>query len=163
ACNCLDDYSNVLTPARYSDMYTNIDGQFVGVGIVIESKLGSGMELVDVLPGSPANESGLAPGEWITAIDGIDCRFLSTEEAATLLTGAAGSRVQLEVASEPGESRSVACFRREVKVKSIPVAPIVDAKCGVAYLRISALPIRSYDELDPALRQLQLQGMKTLI
>ena len=163
ACNCLDDYSSVLTPARYSDMYTNIDGEFVGVGIVIESKLGSGMELVDVLPGSPALESGLSPGEWITAIDGVDCRFLSTEEAATLLTGTAGSRVHLEVAGGEEGPRPVTCFRREVKVKSIPVATIIDSVHGVAYIRMSAFQKRTTDELDQALRSLQRQGMRSLI
>lgn len=163
ACNCLDDYSSVLTPSRYSDMYTNINGQFVGVGIVIESKLGAGMELVDVLPGSPALESGLSPGEWITAIDGVDCRFLSTEEAATLLTGAAGSRVQLEIAHSPDELRTVTCLRREVKVMSIPLATMVDSQCGVAYIRMSAFQKRTSDELDTALRKLQAQGMKSLI
>lgn len=162
-CNCLDDYSSVLTPARYADMYSNIDGEFVGIGIVIESRIGKGMELVDVLPDSPALESGLVAGEWVTAIDGIDCRFLSTEEAAGLLSGAAGSRVQLEVAGENGGAHTVTCSRREVHVKSIPVATIVDAEHGVGYLRMAAFQKRTADELDSALRRLQQQGMKSLI
>lgn len=162
-CNCLDDYSSVLTPARYADMYSNIDGEFVGIGIVIESRLGKGMELVDVLPDSPALESGLSAGEWVTAIDGVDCRFLSTEEAAGLLTGVAGSRVQLEVAGENGGTHTVTCSRREVHVKSIPVATIVDAEHGVAYLRMAAFQKRTADELDAALRDLQQQGMQSLV
>jgi carboxyl-terminal processing protease len=163
ACNCLDDYSNVLTPARYADMYSNIDGEFVGIGIVMEGKLGKGMELVDVLPDSPAVESGLLAGEWIIAIDSIDCRFLSTEEAAGLLTGAAGSRVQLELAGESGASHTATCYRREVKVKSIPVATMLDTDCGVGYIRMSAFQKRTADELDQALQNLQRQGMKSLV
>lgn len=163
ACNCLDDYSNVLTPARYADMYTNIDGEFVGIGIVMEGTLGKGMELVDVLPESPATEAGLIAGEWIIGIDGIDCRFLSTEEAAGLLTGAAGSRVQLELEPQSGPAHSVTCSRREVKVKSIPTVAMLSAEHGVGYIRMVAFQKRTADELDQALQSLQRQGMKALV
>lgn len=163
ACNCLDDYSNVLTPARYADMYSNIDGEFVGIGIVMEGKLGKGMELVDVLPNSPAMESGVVAGEWIIGIDGVDCRFLSTEEAAGLLTGAAGSRVQLELEGESAPAHKVSCDRREVKVKSIPTVTMLDAECGVGYIRMVAFQKRTADELDQALQTLQRQGMKSLV
>lgn len=163
ACNCLDDYSNVLTPARYSDMYSNIDGEFVGIGIVMEGKLGKGMELVDVLPDSPAMESGLLAGQWIIGIDGVDCRFLSTEEAASLLTGSAGSRVQLEIEGTAAASSKVSCSRREVKVKSIPTVTMLNAECGVGYIRMAAFQKRTADELDQALQSLQRQGMKSLV
>jgi carboxyl-terminal processing protease len=92
----------------------------------------------------------------------VDCRFLSTEEAAGLLTGAAGSRVQLEVEGESG-SHKVACSRREVKVKSIPIATMLNAECGVGYIRMAAFQKRTADELDQALQSLQRQGMKSLV
>jgi carboxyl-terminal processing protease len=163
ACNCLDDYSNVLTPTRYADLFSNIDGQFVGIGIVMEGKLGRGMELVDVLPDSPALESGLHPGEWIVTVDGVDCRFLSTEEAAHLLTGLSGSRVELEVSGADDERRSVTCIRREVVVKSIPVATMLDSQNGIAYIRLTAFQKNTTEELDQALRALKQQGMRSLI
>ena len=31
--NALDDYSNLLTPDRLDDLYANIDGEFVGLGV----------------------------------------------------------------------------------------------------------------------------------
>jgi carboxyl-terminal processing protease len=162
ACNCLDDYSSVLTPTRYDDLNSNIRGQFVGVGIVIEGKSGKGMWLVDVLPDSPAERSGLEAGDWIVGIEGVDCRAMTTEEAAHLLTGPPGSRVSLEIAR--GEStRSVACTRQEVVVKSIPVATMVDSDSGVAYLKLTAFQRNSSAELDQALQSLQRQGMRSLV
>lgn len=163
ATNCLDDYSNVLTPTRYSDLFSNIDGQFVGIGIVLEGKLGRGMELVDVLPDSPAQESGLQPGEWIVGIDGVDCRYFSTDEAANLLSGQSGSRVELKVADASGAERSIGCSRREVKVSSIPLATMIDSEHGVAYLRITQFQKNTADELDAALFSLKQQGMKSLV
>lgn len=163
ATNCLDDYSSVLTPTRYSDLFSNIDGEFVGVGIVMEGRLGRGMELVDVLPDSPAAESGLLPGEWIVGINGEDCRYLSVDEAAGMLTGAAGSRVALRIEDSSGVERTVDCARREVHVSSIPVATMLDTDCGVAYLRMTQFQKNTVDELDAALFSLQQQGMKSLV
>ncbi|MEM1061449.1 MAG: PDZ domain-containing protein, partial [Planctomycetota bacterium] len=97
-CNALDDYSNYLTPDRLDDLHGNIAGEFVGLGIEMKAENGQGMFLVDVLPGSPAEEGGLHAGEHIVTIDGVDCRSLSTDDAARLLRGPSGSTVTLRVA-----------------------------------------------------------------
>lgn len=162
ACNCLDDYSNVLTPGRLSDLYNNIEGEFVGIGIVMEGEIGKGMNLVQVLPESPAAESGLRPGDVFTGIDGQDCRFMTTDEAASLLTGKSGSQVRLEVAGKSGR-REVQVTRREVHVRSIPVARIVDQAHGIGYIQMTGFQKSSATELDEALAQLKRQGMRSLI
>lgn len=163
ACNCLDDYSNVLTPGRLADLYSNIDGEFVGIGIVMEGELGKGMKLVQVLPESPASRAGLRGGDVFTAIDGQDCRFMSTDEAAGLLSGKAGSKVRLEVQGEVSGRREVIVTRSEVHVRSIPVAKIVDPTHGIGYIQMTGFQKSSASELDEALNKLRQQGMKSLI
>ena len=49
-CNALDDYSNYLTPNRLDDLYDNIDGEFVGLGIEMKAEIGKGVLMVNVLP-----------------------------------------------------------------------------------------------------------------
>lgn len=163
-CNGLDDYSNYLTPGRLRDLNSNIDGEFVGIGIVMESEAGRGMLLVDVLPNSPALEGGLRAGEYIVEVDGQNCREMSTDEAANLLTGRSGSLVNLGIqgltASAP---RHVACRRREVTVDSIPIAKIIDEADGVAYIRMTGFQKSTPDEMDAALNRLAAQGMRSLI
>jgi carboxyl-terminal processing protease len=162
ACNCLDDYSNVLTPGRLNDLYSNIEGEFVGIGIVMEAELGKGMNLVQVLPESPAYEKGLRAGDRIIGIDGRDCRFMTTDEAAGLLTGKANSQVQLEVTGPAGQ-RKASVTRREVHVKSIPVARIIDSVHGIGYIQMTGFQKSSAIELDEALTRLEREGMKALI
>ena len=101
ACNCLDDYSQVLTPGRQRDFRSNIGGRFVGVGIVMEADLGKGMKLRQVLPESPASDGGLKSGDLLVAIDKHDCRVMTTDEAANYVTGQPGSEVTLTV-QRPG-------------------------------------------------------------
>ncbi|QDU39467.1 putative CtpA-like serine protease [Maioricimonas rarisocia] len=164
ACNCLDDYSNVLSPGRLSDLYNNIEGEFVGIGIVMEAEIGRGLSLLGVLPESPAAEQGLRPGDYIIRIDGADCRYLGTDEAAGLLTGREGSQVRLEVqAGDESDRRTVVCTRREVQVKSIPVAKIIDEERGIGYIQMTGFQKSSAVELDMALNRLRRQGMQSLI
>lgn len=162
ACNCLDDYSSVLTPGKRQDLYGNIKGEFVGIGIVMEAETSKGMKLHQVLPESPAFEQGLHRGDHLVSIDGKDCRFLPTDEAANLLTGVGGSRVTLEV-SRGGNISTIVCTRREVKVKSVPVARIVDPVNGIGYIQMTGFQQSSVAEMDAALLQLQKQGMKKLV
>lgn len=163
-CNALDDYSNYLTPDRLNDLYGNIEGEFVGLGIEMKGEAGRGMLLVNVLPESPAREGGLRRGDYIVAIDNQDCRDLSTDEAAKLLRGPSGSYVTVKVESpEREQTRVRRLARRAVKVKSIPVAKIIDRRLGVGYIQMTGFQKTSAEELDAALTKLQAQGMKSLI
>lgn len=163
-CNALDDYSSYLTPSRLNDLYGNIEGQFVGLGIEMKAELGSGLLLVNVLPDSPAAEGGLFAGEHIVSIDGTDCRQMTTDEAAGRLQGLEGTQVAIEVQrSSTATVRRMTITRRAVTVKSIPVARMVDQEQGVGYIQLASFQKSSVQELDAALDQLRRQGMRALI
>ena len=163
-CHALDDYSNCLTPDRLSDLYDNIDGEFVGLGIEMKAEAGKGMSLVNVLPDSPASEAGLLIGDYIVGIDGHDCRNMSTDEAAGRLKGKPGSRVRLDVSGlTAADRRTVNVARRAVQVKSIPIAKILDESRGIGYIQMTGFQKGSPAELDEALQKLNRQGMKVLI
>lgn len=163
-CNALDDYSAFLTPDRLEDLYGNIEGEFVGLGIEMKAEEGSGLLLVNVIPESPAAEGGLLPGEYIVKIEEEDCRMMSTDQAARLLRGPTGSRVSLTIENTTeGRSRRATFLRRAVHVKSVSIAKIVDPQSGVAYIQLTGFQKSSASELDTALSELRRQGMKALI
>ena len=163
-CHALDDYSNCLTPDRLSDLYDNIDGEFVGLGIEMKSENGRGLNLVNVLAESPAAEAGLLAGDYIVGIDGHDCRNMSTDEAAGRLKGTPGSKVRLDITGlTAADRRTVNVTRRAVHVKSIPIAKIVDESRGVGYIQMTGFQKGSPAELDEALQKLNRQGMRVLI
>jgi carboxyl-terminal processing protease len=163
-CNALDDYSSFLTPGRYSDLYANIEGQFVGLGVEIKAESGKGLLLVNVLPDSPAAEGGLLAGEYIVAIDGTDVRDMTTDSAAGMLQGLEGTRVSVDVSrSGAGTSRRLSLPRRAVTVKSIPVAKIIDRESGVGYIQMTSFQKSTVQELDAALTDLKQKGMRSLV
>ena len=163
-CNALDDYSGYLTPDRLEDLYGNIEGEFVGLGIEMKAEAGKGMFLVNILPESPAAEGGMQRGEYIVRIEDADCREMTTDEAARLLRGPAGSRIRLtlEDANDPS-TREGWFVRRAVQVKSIPVATMLDQGSGVGYIKMGGFQKTTAQELDAALAKLRREGMRALI
>ncbi len=68
-----------------------------GVGITYHlSELG--LEIDDIVPGSPADAAGLAPGDLVVAVDGADVAGLTDEELTALLTGPEETPVTLTLA-----------------------------------------------------------------
>ncbi len=163
-CNALDDYSGYLTPGRLNDLYGNIDGQFVGLGIEMKAEPGKGMLLMHVLPESPAAEGGLRSGEFIVGIDGKDCRNMNTDAAAGMLQGREGTRVTLDIQGKVRKLPRQSTFtRRAVIVKSLPVVRIIEGSDGVGYIQMTSFQKSTVAELDAALQKLRAEGMKSLI
>ena len=162
-CNALDDYSNYLTPDRLSDLFGNIDGEFVGLGIEMEAVAGEGMLLVNVLPDSPAAAGGMKASERIVSIDGVDCRNMSTDEAARMLKGLTGSTVILEVAAAEGTVRRGRFTRAPVVVHSVEAVQMLDRANGIGYLRLTGFQKTTPAEMDAALSTLRAQGLRKLI
>jgi len=163
-CNALDDYSGFLTADRLADLYSNIDGEFVGLGVEMKEEAGQGMLLVNVLPDSPASRGGLRRGDRIVQIDGVDIRNQSIDEAASMMRGPAGSRVRVRVTRQSADRQwDATLVRQSVQVKSIPVAKIIDADRRIAYIHLAGFQKSTGSELNAALASLQSQGMKSLI
>ncbi len=162
-CNALDEYSSYLTPTRLKDLYGNIEGQFVGLGIEMKAETGKGLLLVNVLPDSPAAEGGLFAGEHIVGIDGTNCRLMTTDEAANMLQGKPGSQVRLDVEGRNSQVRNSTFLRRAVHVKSLPIVKIIDQQNGIGYIKMTGFQKNTNEEMTAALQELQAQGMKSLI
>lgn len=162
-CNSLDEYSNLLTPDRYNDLYGSIQGELVGIGIEMKAERGRGMHLVNVLVDSPAEAGGLRPADYIVAIDGVDCRDMTTDEAARLLRGTEGTRLQLTWENSRSQTNTGSFTRRRVQIRSITRKLMLDPVQGIGYIRMEGFQDSTAQELDEALRQLERQGMRALI
>ncbi|MEX2187992.1 MAG: S41 family peptidase [Pirellulales bacterium] len=162
AAASLDHYSTYLTADQLRDVFSQIEGNFVGLGIEIKS-VDDALLLVHVIPGSPAATAGLRMGERIVSVDGHTTKGVSTDGAASLLQGAEGSVCSLTIAAADGESREVRVRRANVDVPSVENAKVLDPATGVAYLKLACFQKTTARDLDTALWQLHNAGMKSLI
>lgn len=163
AANHLDDYSAFLTPDQYEDVMSQIEGNFVGLGIELKADKGA-LLIVNVIRGGPADRGGIRTGDRIVQVDRQVTRTLSTDAAADLLRGVDGSQVDLMVL-RPGrdDPDRVRLLRRRVEVPSIEDVRIVDKQHGVGYLRLTSFQKTTTEELDNALWDLHNQGMRSLV
>ncbi|NOZ40585.1 MAG: S41 family peptidase [Planctomycetes bacterium] len=162
AANGLDNYSAYLTADQLREVYEQIEGNFVGLGVELKAESGA-LLIVHVIPGSPAEKAGILAQDRIVAVDGKSTVELSTDEAASMLTGAEGSWVQV-TAYSPGQQPRVLNIRRaHVEVPSLENVKIVDTDFGIAYLKIPAFQKTTSRDLEAALWDLHRQGMRSLI
>jgi carboxyl-terminal processing protease len=162
AAGGLDHYSAFLTADQLRDIYSQIEGNFVGLGVELKADNGA-LLIVRVIPRSPAEKAGIRGGDRIIAVDGQATATLSTDEAAALLTGAEGSLVRVSVVSPGQPARELVVRRDHVDVPSLEDVKLVEPQTGVAYIRIPAFQKSTAADLEDALWNLHRQGMRSLI
>jgi carboxyl-terminal processing protease len=158
----LDPYSALLSPAELNEVESQIEGNFVGLGIALEPHVAP-LRILNVIQGGPAREAGLLAEDRIVEIDQFVCSDIGADKAADLLRGLPGSQVRLLIQRADGQTIEKVVARRRVDVPSIEDAGLVDAETKVAYLKISSFQKTTANELDNALWTLHQQGMKSLI
>jgi carboxyl-terminal processing protease len=162
AAGGLDDYSAYLTSGQLRDVYSQIEGNFVGLGVELKADAGA-LLIVHVIPGSPAERAGILDGDRIVAVDGHSTAELSTDEAASLLTGKEGSYVRVTAITPGASARQLTVRREHVEVPSLEGVKMVDPEYGVAYIKIPAFQKTTARDLETALWDLHRQGMRALI
>ena len=162
AAGGLDEYSTYLTPDQLGEIYSQIEGNFVGLGVELKADDGS-LLLVHVISGSPAEQAGLQAGDRITAVEGEQTSVLSTDQAASRLQGVEGTTVQIQVVTPGQPARSLQVRREHVEVPSVEGVRILDADHGIGYLKLTSFQKTTTRDLDAALWNLHRQGMRSLI
>jgi carboxyl-terminal processing protease len=162
ATNALDPYSTYLTPDQLNEVYAQIEGNFVGLGVELRAQQGA-LVIVRVISGSPAEEAGVRPQDQILAIDRQPTKDLNTDQAANLLQGVEGSTVALTVAAAGQQPRQLNVRRRRVEVPSVDQVSIIDSQYGIGYFKLTCFQKTTARDLDAALWRLHREGMKSLV
>ncbi|MBS0211118.1 MAG: S41 family peptidase [Planctomycetes bacterium] len=162
ATNALDAYSTFLTAGQLNEVYSQIEGNFVGLGIELKTQDGN-LLILKVISGSPAERGGLRAGDLITGVEGRTVRELSADQAANMLQGKEGTIVQLSVVTPGTAPRQLRIRREQVEVPSVDNARILDSTLGIAYLRLTCFQKTTARDLDAALWKLHRDGMRSLI
>ncbi len=119
------------------------------------------LRVIAARDGSPAAKAGLAPGDYIRAIDGQSTRDTTVYEGQRLLRGKPGTKVHLTVlrgnAAEPHEMDLVREELPAVPVKSRIAAP------AVGYVRIAEFGKATADQIKAEIASLQKAGARSVI
>lgn len=92
----VDNNSNYYSPDEVDSTYRLMTGEFVGIGIYFEEKDGY-MNIVDIMPGEPADRAGLKKDDVIISINKEDIKDYGSKKSTSMISGPVGTEVELGI------------------------------------------------------------------
>lgn len=156
-----DPHSVYFTKEEMRSFQEDIKGKYVGVGMVIQKKVGEPLTVVSPVEDGPAYKAGIKPKDKIVEIDGESTYNLTSEEASKRLKGKANTTVKVKVFREVNKMTKVFELKRETIELKYVKSKMLDG--GIGYLRLTQFGDNVYSDMKKALENLQAKGMKGLI
>ncbi len=154
-----DGYNEFYTPERFETFYTDITGEFYGIGVQIMLS-GDHVVVASVFPDSPAEKCGIMPYDVIVSVDGKDIAGLSVSDVATLIKREKGAKVVIGVLRN-GTPMTIDCFCDEVSQSPISYEIMEDGKIGYIYLSTFSLTLDEF--ITPVLKEFEEKGITNII
>jgi carboxyl-terminal processing protease len=127
-----------------------------GIGVTIfQPEPGQPIEVIDVIPGTPAERAGVKKGDKIIRVNGEDVSTLTTEEVATKVKGPEGTPVTVTFLR--GSSEVEYTINRARFQTPLTTSRMVEGET-IGYLQARQLISTVADELATAARSLSAQG-----
>ncbi|HOD12201.1 MAG TPA: S41 family peptidase [Candidatus Omnitrophota bacterium] len=157
----LDPHSQFLTPEDFTDLKTETEGKFGGLGIEISIK-DNLLTVVTPLEDTPAWRAGIKSLDKIVKIDDESTKDITLSEAVKKLRGKPGTNVKITIFRESeGKILDLAITREIIRIHD--VKDIMILKDNIGYIRLTEFREESYKEFHKALEQLKQKGADSLI
>lgn len=158
-----DPYSHYYPPTQYKSFQQETNPQVAGIGVEPATQpVRGGLQIEEVIQGSPAARAGLEHGDIITGVGSISLRGKTVERDAELIRGKAGTQVTLTILRN-ARSHRVTITRANVTV------PVASSKLlhykgkALGYLSFTQFTEGSADELRAQVKQMLRAGARGLI
>lgn len=149
----LDRFSSYLDAQDMATLQQETKGQYPGIGVELVPE-GNFIRVITPIDNSPAARAGIAPGDWITHIEGTPVKGLSVHDIGQLMTGDIGDEVTLTLLRN-GKRFNLTLTREMITTKSVR-SELMAANVG--YLRISHFQNHTGQDLIKQMQALKLAG-----
>ncbi len=159
----LDPHSAYISAAELTDVNSDLEGAFSGVGISFQI-LNDTVYAIDVISGGPAEKVGLKAGDRILSADEFDLTGsnATNENVFKHLRGEKDSKVLLKVLrGQHGTPLSFEVVRGEVPVASVNARYMLDENTG--YVKVSKFSRNTYNEFLEAMLELSGRGAENFV
>lgn len=166
--NSLDPHSEYMVPTAYKDLKDDTQGEFSGIGIVVNPSKDGRLVVVSPMEDSPSSRAGIMAGDRLVKIDGRSTEAMSFDDAVKRLRGRTGSEVMVTVERPPnGELKDFTLTRAVIKVSTVKDlngrSEFPLGEHGVGYVKLTQFGEQTSADLENALVKLEKQGMEALI
>ncbi|MEO7143404.1 MAG: S41 family peptidase [Bryobacteraceae bacterium] len=155
----IDPYASYLNAEQYKEYLKEKDENRAGVGLVISKKFGY-VGVIDSIPGSAAAKAGLTTGDILETINSVATRDMPLAYAELLLSGEAGTSVELSVLRvRKPEPQKLTLIREPIHY------PAVTTKLNdqVGIVQVPSLEPAEEKTVAAKVQDLEKQGAKRLV
>jgi carboxyl-terminal processing protease len=159
----LDPHSVYIPKKDLEQTNESLDGNFEGIGIefyIVQDTI----TVVSAISGGPAELVGMRAGDKIIKIEDtvVAGKKIKNEDVTHKLRGPGDTKVSVEVMrSGSKDLKKFTITRGKIPLYSIDAGYMIDAKVG--YIKINRFSATTHKEFKTKLKQLNQQGMKSLI
>ncbi len=158
-----DSHTGFITPDANRERVARQRRQaaFSGIGVVLMPREGR-FYIRDVIPGTPAEASGVQSLDRIVRIDNVSTQGMQTDQVAGLIRGPAGSAVSI-VLDRPGrpEAVTVSVTRAPIQIPAVFQARVLEG--GVGYLQLYQFINRTGLDVHQGIERMVKDGMRALV
>lgn len=153
-----DPYALFYTPRGYRSFQELTTGKFSGIGVWLKQK-GDDLEIVSVLPDTPAQASGLKRGDVIRDIDGQEVGDISSDDAVALIKGPEGTEVDLEIERD-GTTMDFTLTRAQIELPNL-ISRRLDGDLG--YVRLFGFARGAGGQVHEEIEKMVDDGVKGVV
>lgn len=159
----LDPHSVYIPATDVESVTDELEASFSGVGVSFQI-IGDTVNVIEIVPGGPAETLGLKPGDKILKADQADLtgKNATNENVFKNLRGPKGSKVTLLV-KRPNSSKPVSFVVTRGDVPQTSVDAKYMLSNDVGYVKVSKFARTTYEEFMNALQFLEAKGAKKFV
>lgn len=161
----LDPHSSFMDPKSYKEIIETTQGEFFGIGVIIDNMKEADQEflrIIDTIPAGPADKAGIRADDMIVQVNDDALKGLTVEEIIAKLKGKRNTPVTLKI--KRGNNPELLSFtvNRDIVKEQ-------DALCyyfkdnSIYYLSLRLFTENSVKQVEQLLKKCQSQHSKGLI
>lgn len=155
-----DRWSYYIPAAELPSFLENSENAYVGIGVTVQATDdNSGLMVIAVQPGGPAEEAGVQIGDVIIQVDGESAQDRTVTEISAMIKGEEGSVVSITVLRS-GEGITMSMTRKRMET-TVASSKLLNEHVGL--VTIQNFDERCADETIAAIKALLNQGADMLL
>lgn len=155
-----DRWSYYIPAAELPSFLENSENAYVGIGVTVQATDdNSGLMVIAVQPGGPAEEAGVQVGDVIIQVDGESAQDRTVTEISAMIKGEEGTVVSITVLRS-GEGITMSMTRKHMET-TVASSKLLNEHVGL--VTIQNFDERCADETIAAIKALLNQGADMLL
>lgn len=155
-----DEWSYYMSSDEYLAYQDTMANSYVGIGVTVRAREDNqGIDIIEVIEGSPAREAGMQVGDRLVGVNGDSVIGIDLNDVATLLRGEEGTSVKVTV-YRGEETLDFTLVRRRFETV-VASGKMLEGNIGL--IKIKNFENRAAEETIAAIEDLIEQGAEAII